>query len=170
MPVSYCSAGVVEEIADRLIPEHFPNLHESGVRIEYVFRSEAAKSGGKLCLGKARKVGGLNAILSMDSGPPEVWTAPADAAYFVIEVAADTWQRMSPKQQEALTFHELCHLVVEPGEEEKDAWTLKLRHHDLEAFADEVRFYGAWKADIQFFHQVTAEALSLPFDGQPAPA
>jgi hypothetical protein len=170
MPITYRVASEAERIADKLIGKDFPIIGESGLRIVHLFRSEASKSGGKLCLGKTRKVGGIGALLAMDGGIPEDPVIPSDVALAVIEYAEDIWQRMTSIQREALVFHELCHIVVEPGEEEDDVWSFRLRTHDLEAFADEVTRYGAWKSDIAYFAEATAEALRLPFDGTPAPA
>lgn len=170
MGLTMWHAAEAERVGDKIIPRDFPLLAESGTRIEYVFRSDATKSGGKICLGKCRKVGGLNAILSAEGGIPEEPTEPKDMAYLVVEVAYDMWRRMEPAQQEALVFHELCHAVVEKGEEEDDVWTLRLRAHDVEAFADEVRIYGLWKSDLTFFVETAGESLQLSFENHPVPA
>lgn len=61
------------------------------------------------------------------------------------------WAALEPRQREALTAHELCHI----GRNDKGA--VKLRKHDLEEFAWVARQYGRWDDAIAHF----AGALQL---------
>lgn len=153
MPVTYQSAPVVEAIAHRLIEAHHPHLRD--VRIEYLWRSRHAQSKGRIVLGKARKVTGLNAYLSRPKDDEE-------SDYFVIEIAADVWTALSSAQQEALVDHELAHCKVD---EEEGA--LYLVGHDLEDFVAVVARHGAWRGE----HVAMAQALQVPLhfevDGSP---
>lgn len=66
------------------------------------------------------------------------------------------WHGLDPRQREALTAHELCHI----GRNKTGA--VKLRKHDLEEFAWVARQYGRWDDAISHF----AGALQLHDDEQ----
>lgn len=168
MGITYWHAAEAERIFEKIADECFPLIVESGLRVEFLFRSEATRSGGKLHAGKCRKVGGMNAILSVEGGIPDDPVEPSDVAYAVIEIAHDWWQRMTAEQKEALVFHEAMHVDLVQDGEEDDAWSFKLKTHDLECFAAEVERYGLWTQDLQHFVSSTGDKLTLPFDEAPA--
>lgn len=160
MTVTYSLAPEVAKIGRQLLKQH----HDSDLldqRIEYLFRSEAAKAGGRTIWGKARKITGLNAFLA-DKEPAEGPISddtPDVEAFFVIEIAYDVWLTLTSKQKVALVDHELNHLQV--GYNESGELVLKLRAHDLEEFEDVVRRHGLWKKDVEHFVKVAADQLNL---------
>ena len=152
----YRQAHEVEKIANDLIKKVPEHKALADVRIYYVFKPEATKSHGKLVLGKARMIGGLNAYLIEDEDPD-------GGNVYVVEIAENTWRRMTAAQQKALVDHELCHFVVEPGDDDNPT-VMKIRGHDLEEFASIVERHGFWRSDIATFGSKIAEQLSLAID------
>lgn len=152
MTVTYRPAPAVKRIADDLISKHHHALDD--VRIEYVFRSETAKSRGKEIWGQARKIGGLNAYLSQEEGPSEA--AAGDVDYFVIEISEPVWRDLDAGQRKALVDHELCHCTTELNEDTGDL-ALKLRHHDVEEFRAVVIRHGLWRPDLSDFSAALPE-------------
>lgn len=142
-------APEVATIAAELIAQQPMHGLLSQVRIDYVFRDKAAKSHGRVVLGRARKVGGLNAFLIRDGEPDPM---------FVIEVAEDEWLNLDDDQRRALVDHELCHCQVTEGEEGLE---LAIRGHDLEEFTCIVERHGMWKQDVRRFGSVIAEQMAM---------
>lgn len=153
MTVTYTRAPEVEMIANRLIAKHHTHLLEFGnVRIEYVFRSEATKTNGRTVLGKARKLTGLNAFLTLGDDAPEGRPdedTPEVEPFFVMEIAADSWAVLTPTQRIALVDHELAHFKVGFDDDMKVRFTIA--PHDVEAFVSEVERHGMWKPEIEDF-------------------
>lgn len=139
-PSTYWHAPEVRTFAERLIPKYHEMLGNSGVRIEYLFRSNVPKSKGKFIFGVAKKITGEHATLA-DSEEP----------FFCIIIAHPAWQVLPQKYREALVDHELCHCGIEINE--KGDTKLVLRNHDVQEFSDIVRRYGAWTPDVQEFLQ-----------------
>lgn len=160
MTVTYSLAPEVAKIGRQLIAKHH-DVALADQRIEYLFRSEAARAGGRTIWGKARKVTGLNAFLAAEEPAegPITDDTPEVEPFFVIELAYDVWLTLSPKQQIALVDHELSHLEV--GWNEKGDIVLSLRAHDVEEFQGVVRRHGLWKDDVAHFAKVCADQLNL---------
>lgn len=166
MTVTYSLAPEVAKIGRQLLVKHHdPALRDE--RIEYLFRSEAAKSNGRTIWGKARKVAGLNAFLANDDPAegPITEDTPEVEQFFVIEIAYDVWATLSAKQKIALVDHELSHL--KSGMNDKGEIVLSLRAHDLEEFEDVVKRHGLWKKDVEHFAKVAADQLNLLEQQQP---
>lgn len=163
MSVTYRPAPSVQRIAADLIPKHHQHLVD--VRVDYVFRSKAAKTGGKTVFGKARKMSGLNAYLAQQDSPDE---APAEEAldFFVIEIAEDIWALLDQGQRIALVDHELCHCLIE-FDDDGDA-TLKMKPHDLEEFKAVVERHGLWRPDVVEFAAVITQGRLDLADEEPA--
>lgn len=150
MTVSYRPAVAVKRLADELVPKHHKDLVD--VRIEYVFRSETAKSKGREVWGTARKISGLNAYLSQKGGPSEAESGDVD--YFVIEISEPVWQVLDAGQRRALVDHELCHCALEVSVNEstgEETVALKTRPHDVEEFRAVVIRHGLWREDLGDF-------------------
>jgi hypothetical protein len=159
---SYSYAPQVRQIAERLIPEHHRDLIDNGdVRIEYLFRDEGAKRNGKTVWGTASKVGGRNAFLAVpkDEAPMSDPTDCDVEAFFVVEIAHDVWQVLSPKQRVALVDHELCHLVC--ALDDKGDIKLSLVGHDIEEFESIINRYGLFRPDLESFARSAADQLRL---------
>jgi hypothetical protein len=164
--VTYTRAPEVEKIANRIIPKHHPHLIAVH-KIDYVFRSEAAQTGGKIVAGKTRKIGGLNAFLTLgaaaEEGRPDGDT-PAVEPFFVVEIAADIWGILTPSQREALVDHELCHCTT--GINEQGEVVLKTRAHDVEEFKAIVERHGLWQPELEdLVKAATGTQLSLLDEG-----
>lgn len=135
--VDYEWASDVETIAKDIIATVEEHEDLGRARILYVFRDKATGSRGRLVLGKARKVTGLNRFLIDDE---------TDLPLFVLEIARNTWDDLDEKARRALVDHELSHLVVEDDDDGNPVG--RLRGHDLEEFIGVVDRHGLWKADV----------------------
>lgn len=155
MTVTYSSAPEVKKIAEDLIPKHHEHLEQ--VQIEYVFRSEAAKEAGKTILGKARKVGGLNAFLLANER--EELDDEETVTFFVIEIARDAWSGLTKAQRTGLVDHELTHCRTKYNDE--GDLTLYVAPHDLEEFHAVVERHGLWQRDVEIFVNVANHQLTL---------
>lgn len=152
----YREAPEVADLAQKLIDsveDHEP-LRDPRVRVECVYRDKATRSKGRVQLGKARKVSGLNAFLA---NPESV-----QRDLFVIEIAEDCWDRLTDDQQLALVDHELAHCRVEYD----DVGTpqLSVVGHDLEEFEQIIRRHGLWQSDVASFGSAVQEQLALAVD------
>jgi len=154
MTTSYWRAREVEDIVEKLVPEHHDHLDRQDVTIRCVFRDTAAKSRGKIVLGKARKIAGLNAHLVGLVRRDDLGDDPAD--FFVIEVPHMPWQALTPAQRTALVDHELCHFYVAIPDDPKEDRKLVLVGHDLEEFSAIVERHGLWRPDLVEFAKVIA--------------
>lgn len=151
---TFTSAPEVGKIAEKVIRKvaDHANLADESVHIEYVWRDEAAKKGGRVVLATMSVVTGRNAFLARGEQIP----------FFVLEVAQNTWDLLDSKQREALVDHELCHCTVEWDEDGQVK--LGIRGHDLEEFASIVRRHGFWKSDVSRFSEAVAEQLTFAID------
>lgn len=165
---TYWRAPEVEVIANKLITEHHDHLSRHDVTIRCVFRDPTAKSKGRLVLGKARKIGGLNAhLVGLDRRDVDsLGDEPVD--FFVVEVGHKSWLGLTERQRVALVDHELCHLDVEMPEGEDDDRKLVLRGHDLEEFTEVVERHGLWRPVVKSFAETASRQLKL--DIQPGSA
>jgi predicted metallopeptidase len=153
----YSPAPEVQEIAQKLITTVDEHHMLGVVNIVYVWREKAQKSKGRTTLATARLVTGLNAYLA-NFAAGETLEALNDS-FFVIEVAADTWEQLRPEQRIALVDHELCHCKV--AHDENDQLQLGTRGHDVEEFAAIIDRHGLWKPDVAQFASRIAEQLAL---------
>jgi hypothetical protein len=101
-------------------------------------------------LGKARKIGGLNAWLSEKTDEP----------YFVIEVAYDLWLGMTTAQKRALVDHELSHCRIKYSKTTGEP-SLYIAPHDLEEFNAIVERHGLWRDDVQKFLDAAHGQMNL---------
>lgn len=169
MPAEYRPAPEVAEIARQLITKVTQHQELVNAPIVYLFRSEAAKSRGRIILGRARRITGLNAWLShpeLTPRPERSYSEPGE--YFVIEIAGDRWGMLDDNQRIALVDHELSHCAV--GYNDDGEMQLALRHHDVEEFLGVLDRNGLWKEDVQQLGIVASEQLSLALDRIPAQA
>ena len=142
MPRIYDNADAVEAIAKAIIPTYHPEL--ATARIRYVYCDKAGSKGGKPVNGKVRKISGvLEFLLDTD---------------FVMEIALDRWNEMTPEQRQALIDHMLERCWGEEDEEDAGAemkWTL--REPDVQEFSSILRRHGAWNDDLADFASVAKE-------------
>lgn len=181
--VTYQLAPEAEKIGRQLVNKHHTHLEDE--RIQYVFRSEAATSGGKTVWGKARKVTGLNAFLATPDPDDELADATAGRLgrtlalpvdeweetdpFFVIELAHDIWQTLTGKQKIALVDHELSHCRIKTSSDGTASITVV--GHDIEEFEAVVHRNGLWNTASKHFAKVAIDAaggdqMSLIDDGE----
>lgn len=97
-----------------------------------VMKEKASVSGGTVITGKTSKANNLLGVVG-------------EKPYkFVITLAADEWQGLSPDHQEALLFHHLSACGIE---ENPDSGEIRcfVRLPDVSFFRDEVEKYGFWR-------------------------
>lgn len=158
MPITHWAAPEVHRIADRLIVEH--HRHLEGVRMEYIFQSEASRRNGRITFGTAQKVSGWKALLST----PDVADDPEGTSegldYFLITIAHDMWLLMPSKARIALVDHELSHCAVDMLDDEKVV--LSMHSHEIEEFAGVLKRHGLWRIDyVDFMRRVGPEEVSI---------
>lgn len=138
----YEPAPQLGHLAKPLIANH--HQHLLNTRVEWVFRDTAGKQNGKTVMGRTRIIKGLAAMIAT----PGAQTSE-DNDFFLIEIAADVWDVLSPDRRMALLDHELSHCFVEIA----DAGEIKLRlaPHDIEEFRGVVARHGDWLEDIEEF-------------------
>lgn len=160
MPNEFFPCGDdVTEIAERLIADY--HRHLLGVRIEYLFRTEAEKQGGAVVLGSARKIGGLNAFLARATDDEEFVLSSAKGEpgepFFAISLWKTGWEKLDERQKIALLDHELCHCFVSEGVDGKaNTVELSINPHDVEEFRDVVHRHGLWRPDVESFVRIAA--------------
>lgn len=155
MPTSYAPAPEIKEIAESLIASIPDHADLAPIRVEYIFRDVATRRGGRAVLAKARHIKGLPAFLARKRRH--------DGDFFVLEVAADTWNSLDSDKRHALIDHELCHFHVASADP-PEAPDINLVHHDIEEFAGVIRRHGLWAADITEFSAAVYEQLALAVD------
>jgi hypothetical protein len=116
----------VIEIAQKLVDEYHDNLRDA--QIAFVFRDEAPISHGRATLGMTKKVSDIHRVL-IDFD-------------FIIWLAQDEWDRLTPAQHKALIDHQLCHC----GGNSDDGF--ELLPHDIEEFTAVVERHGLWREDV----------------------
>ena len=135
----YSLAESVEAVAKTLIPTYHPEL--ATARIIYVFVEKASMKNGRPVLGKAKKVSGaLEFLLEAD---------------FMLEVALDQWNDLTPQQRQALTDHLLERCTGEEDEEDAGAamkWSC--REPDVTEFMSILQRHGAWNEALSGFVSV----------------
>jgi hypothetical protein len=157
-PTRWIEAPEVKDMAERLIPKYHAHLRSWAEEIRYVFRNEAQVSKGRTVWGKAHKITGMPCYLATNApGDANAFddVPPPPADMFVMEVAADIWEKLTARQREALVDHELMHFTIEM--DDNAGLVRGIRGHDVEEFREVVERHGAWKPDLAEF----AEALQL---------
>ena len=124
-----------------------------GFMVAYLFREEAAKSKGKLQLGKATCPGGVTTFLL-----EEMFGETVD---FLIEIAEDLWKGLSSSQREALLDHELAHCTYK--EDKSGTHLPSIRGHDVEEFREVLKRRGVWNADLGGF-VAECQQIKLPLE------
>ena len=164
-PTRWIEAPEVKAIAERLIPRYHSHLRSWSEEIRYAFRDEAQVSKGRTVWGKAHKITGLACYLATNApGEPNAFedTPAPPADMFVMEIAADVWERLNCRQRQALVDHELCHFTIDF--DDNAGLVRGIRGHDVEEFSEIAERHGAWKPDLAEF----AEALQLSLLSVPA--
>jgi hypothetical protein len=140
MPKVYALAESVQAVAQTIIPIYHPEL--ATARIIYVFVEKASMKNGRPVLGKSKKVtGSLEFLLEAD---------------FMIEIALDQWNELTPKQRQALTDHLLERCTGEEKEEDASmVWNI--REPDVNEFMSILQRHGAWNDALSGFVSVAQQ-------------
>jgi len=117
----------VLNIAKEIIKDFHPYLKECF--IGFVFRDEAAISGGKIVLAKTTKA------------PANIKPYLSEEIDILIIIAKDQWDLLSTEQRRALIDHELCHISMN-----NSGWGIIA--HDFEEFKEIIDRYGLWNNDL----------------------
>ena len=124
--------GDIHRKVEELIGKRHPDLALVSDEIVVVFREKAAKRGGRVILGTARKASPLLAVLGDKN-----WK-------FVLEIPADVWeQNLDSRQHEAMLDQLLCSCAAE---EDPKSGNLKcfIRPPDFMGYRSNIETYGAW--------------------------
>lgn len=150
IPVLYGGMNAVKEIAEKLIPKFHDGL--ATAHILYVCRNKASKSGGKAVPGKTYKPSPLYKYLTMDSLAAQEDHKLMDRsswpqADFIVEVALDVWNEMSPVQRTAVVDHLLSRCV---GVEDEKTGEIKfaVRSPNVQEFPEVAERNGTWNEDL----------------------
>lgn len=143
--VALCPADVVK-LATSVRKQHHPDLKDA--IFAYVFVPKAPVRRGKLTLGTASKAGKVLQLL-----------AKVD---FVISLARDRWEELTPEQRKALLDHEFSHCAPKTNPKgDRVGW--QTVGHDVEEFCAVLERWGLWHRDVERFARVTLVQLGLPF-------
>lgn len=157
MGATYWPAPELAEQAAPIIERWHPHL--LAVPILWVWRGEAARRHGRLVMGQARRLTGLQALLvaAAEVGGDEerLHNFAGDYDRFIIEIAGDIWRLLDASQQDALLDHELSHCTTD------DDGGLHMAGHDVEEFRDVVARRGLWRPDLKAFALVAQQQLPL---------
>lgn len=157
---SYWRAKDIEAIVEQLVPEYHNHLNRTDVTIRCVFRDTVARTRGRMVLGKARKISGLNAHLVGLVRRDDLGDDPAD--FFVVEVPYEPWQALTEAQRLALVDHELSHFYVAIPEGPDEDRKLVMISHDLEEFHAVVERHGLWRPDLKELARIIARRGEQP--------
>lgn len=169
MPATTFSDGpAIEKIASRLIANDPGLLHLSGIPIRYLFSSKASTVNGKAQLGKASLYSGAKAFLGVrdDDEREELREAQGAEAFFVIECAANFWEKLKDRQREALVHELLCRLYWEDVEN-KESGTIRrlmILDYDFKGFGANIAKYGGWREDAQLMIDAATVHVQPGFD------
>lgn len=142
------------------LPE-FEHLRDGEAYIEWLFRLEPERRGGRDVLGTVHmpQVQGQlkDVFLWMLT---ELFGRLPD---FLVVLDLEYWEACDARLREILVYHELCHAIQKVDregsprfdEEGRPVWGL--RGHDVEEFSAVVRRYGAWNPDIKEFLAAVSE-------------
>lgn len=156
---AYRVAPEVAAVAERIIDRYRHDLAD--VDIVYVFIDKAPTSMGRTVWGRARRVGGLNAVLAhLDDYRGDRCEAPRP--FYVVEISEDIWHGLDAKRRKALVDHELMHL--KPEETDDGELALKMRGHDFEEFAAIIRRHGLWTSAAESIGREASQQLALALD------
>ena len=137
-------AQTVEDVAARILPTYHSELVSA--KIKYVGVDKASKSNGRVVLGKASRLSGMNELLA--------------EANFVILVALDEWNKMDDRKRTALVDHLLEQCTGEEDDRNGGAMKWKMRKPDIHEFTSVLNRHGAWTDELSGMVEV-AQRLNI---------
>lgn len=143
-------------IAERLMQhEAHAHLKENEVLIEWLLKTDLKTKGGKQVIGAVHEPkvqGQLKDLFEM-----LLVRFFGEMPQFVIVLDREFWNAASPRDREALIWHELEHIKQAEDQYGAPKFTregdpvYRLVEHDVAAFRSEVERYGAWSPDLVDF-------------------
>lgn len=154
--MEYELSNEVEKIANKLIKQFHDELKPK--KIVYVTQTRKDKETGEAqaqmrkgrpVLADIKIVGGLNAFLvSGEARTDENGPVP----FAVMVVSKHAWNKLKPKQREAMIDEQLSRLVYDD-----ETGRPSLEGYDLEAMTLNVKRFGAWNHDLDRFLKLADE-------------
>ncbi len=144
-------------IMEELIEAHRKDLNEARIAIAWRF-GWRADTDGKLQLGAMSKASEFQRDLPKD----------AYDAVMLLNHEAFNGSILNDEQQEAVIYHELCHLEIakdtdgEAKQDDKKRTCFRMRKHDVEEFNEVVAKFGCYKKDVETFAATAMEAKQQP--------
>lgn len=130
-PVDYLLSPEIARIGRNLIRTYAEDFDDiADAEIDYFWKKKGGSNGGKLTLGKCKKVTGELKFYSKKD--------------YLIWLAADNLWSADYFRLTAIVFHELKHCWLNQANDQFD-----IRNHDLEVFNREIEVFGSWKSDIE---------------------
>jgi hypothetical protein len=161
--MQYKLATDVQKIAKRLIREDHHDLASKDIR--FIFKlnkdkndqSVPMKSKGRAMVATTKIVGGEMAFLI--SGE-ETTDANGPSPLVLVTVSEYTWNEFTPEQRLAAVDAQLCKLDYDA-----DTGRPSLIDFDVQAHTRNVKKYGAWNRDLNYFFEAAKQAPL--FEGLP---
>lgn len=122
----------VKDMVKGLVAEYHPDLAMILEDIAIIFKTKAAKSGGVVIPGKAKKAPSVIEILGKR---PFI---------FILEIGGDEWMTFSNSQRLALLDHLLCACRVKVDEDTGETKYF-IAPPDFSYFRDEIIRHGVWQ-------------------------
>lgn len=150
----YLASDALQDLGEHLIGTYPELAHLRETTINYTWRKEGGKRGGKAVLGTCTVLSGYARFLS--------------EADFLIALSAAAAREfgLTTRQVEALLFHELLHATFDEKSDKP-----KIKPHDVEMHLTEVNHYGLWTSDLKdagdVFRQAELPISVVPFGVRP---
>jgi len=142
--------NLLEKVLDQW---HLERLVDLKGKIAVVFREKATRPGGRVVQSKMRRSPQLLAVLE-DS-----------EVAFVVEIAADEWQKFSGDEKVALMDHHLCSIHVDENTAGERAY--KIAPPDFIGYEGEIQRHGMWR-NLNASSENAEEVLSQLFPTPPS--
>lgn len=128
------NAPEVQEVANKLIGQFHSHLVEAKIR--YLFRTGDWVSKGMPVYGQAQKCSDKDKFLT--------------GYDFIITIAKEYWDEMSPDEKKANVDHQLLHCGRGASDYQGNPTWVK-NEHDFEGFVTEVKRHGFWTEELKRF-------------------
>lgn len=151
-PVEFSIADDVERLGDMIVKQNYPEL--AHVKIIYLFRSAAEKSGGEELIMSTSKKSGLDAwgwqcYLENVSGPGD--------PFFIITVSQSHWELMSQNGKESMLDSHLARCGVR-----ENSGALYLKKPDVQEFVTVLHRRGFYTNKLKDAAQVIKKHIDQP--------
>lgn len=145
-PSTYTLSGDVATVVDRVIarfPEKFAHLANAKIAC---LKRQSKRSEDAFTVDGS---GGAAIRSDRERALPNALDGQSVITFdAIVWFRAKWWDGMTPDQRDAWVFHQLSHLHARPS-----GGGLVRVGHDVEAFADEPVFFGAWEEQLSLFEK-----------------